>query len=223
MLLAAIGLRKNIPQISAKNIKRIRINSSLNSSLIMFQPEAAKKLQRSDITDPKIVNSVTKLLGDNGVSIAHNKKTNEHDHAYIDKITNEFCLQRTIKSSGSKSQHGNKVSAEIDILNKVEEMFDPENKLKCVQDVAHAYRYHKINGYNAVLSKDPTVKNRTLYFSLQVDQHDMSSSSFEKSECLIGVVMKNGLLVNVLIRDGEGIKKIFDDNLNIEMQDPFLL
>ena len=225
MLLAAIGLRKNIPQvdgISTKTIRRIRIKSS-NSSLITFQPDAAKKLRLDDITDSKIVNLVTKLLGDRGVTVAHKEKTNEHDHVYIDKLRDEFCLQWTNISASGKPEHGNKVTDNINIINKVEEVFGSKNEFECVQDVVRSYRYCEIIGYNAVLTKDPVVKNQTLYFSLQVDQDDMSPCSFAESKCLVGAVMKKGRLVNVLIRDEGSIKKISDKNFNIKMQGLFSL
>ena len=224
MLLAAISLRKNKSQVfneiaaKKKKIRRIRINSSQ----IMLQPDAAKKLRQDDITNSKIVNLVTKLLGDRGVNVAH-KKTSEHDHVYIDKLRDELCLQRTTKSSSGKSEHKNKVSGNIDILNKVEEVFGPKNKLQCVQNIAHTYRYCKINGYNAVLPKDPTMRNQTLCFDMEVNQQVMSPSEFEKSKCLIGAVMKKGQLLNVLIKDGGRIKKISDKNFSKKIQHLFTL
>lgn len=221
LLLAAISLHKNKSQmfdgISIDRIKKIRINSSL----IMFQ-SGTEKIRQYDITDQMIVrNLVTGLMGDRGVCISHKERSGEHEHAYIDKRTDEFCSHLTTESSSGKSRHKSKISANVDILDKVGEVFGSKNKFESVCDVARAYRYCEIEGYKAVLLETPTVKKRTLYFDLRVDQHVMSSSAFERSECLIGVIMKKGRLVNVLIRDKGVVKKISDVNFNKKIQHLF--
>lgn len=158
------------------------------------------------------------MLGEKGVLISHQERSDKHEHSYINALAGEFCSHVTTESLSGKSRHRDKLSKDIKVPDKMKDVFTPNEKLESVHDVASAYRYCDIECYCTKLVQNPIVRKRTLYFGMESKQQVMPPSSFKSSDCLVGVVMKKGWPINVLIKVEDDIKRISDANFNKKIQ-----